>query len=67
MQGESEKDMKKEKTDYFIAEKCNFQGEDGYMISQIHNGRAVVKQFVPESSYKAFCNAIGIDPELAVG
>lgn len=67
MQGESEKDMGKGKTDYFIAEKCNFQGEDGYMVSQMHNGIAVVKQFVSKSSYKAFCDVIGVESERAVG
>ena len=67
MQEESEKDMRKEKTDYFISEKCNFQGEDGYMFSQIHNEIAVVKQFILKTSYKAFCDATGVEPEQAAG
>lgn len=59
--------MGKEKTDYFIAEKSNFQGEDGYMVSQMHNGIAVVKQFISKPSYKAFCDEIGVEPKQAAG
>ena len=50
--------------DNFVAEICNFQGEDGYMVSQIHNGKEVVKQFIPESSYDIFCNTVGVVPEV---
>lgn len=50
--------------DKFIAERDSFQGEDGYMVAQIHDGREVVKQFIPESSYDFFCKAIGVIPEI---
>ena len=41
-----------------------FNGESGYMVSQYHNGKMVVEQFVPESAYKDFCEAIGIVPVM---
>lgn len=50
--------------DIFIAKKCNFQGEHGFMVSQIHKGEKIAQQFVSESAYKDFCDAIGIIPEL---
>lgn len=48
----------------FTAEKANFCGEPGYMVSQYHNGKEVVKQFIPETSYKAFCKAINAEPVI---
>lgn len=48
----------------FIATECNFQGESGYMVLQIHDGREVAKQFVSKSCYKEFCEAIGVEPEI---
>ena len=36
----------------------------GYMVSQYHDGKKVVEQFIPESSYKDFCEAIGIIPVM---
>ncbi len=50
--------------DKFTAKPCNFQGKNGYMVSQIHNGEEVCKQFVAESCYETFCEAIGIVPEM---
>lgn len=48
----------------FTAEKTNFCGKPGYMVSQYHNGKEVVKQFIPETSYKAFCKAINTEPVI---
>ncbi len=48
----------------FIAKECNFQGEPGYMVSQIHEEKKVVEQFVSKSYYKEFCEAIGIEPDI---
>ena len=50
--------------DKFTAEKCNFQGENGYMVSQIHNGKIVASQFVEEEVYEDFCREAGISPEM---
>lgn len=50
--------------DKFVAKECNFQGEPGYMVSQIHDGRKVVEQFVAKSYYEQFCKAIGTQPEI---
>ena len=46
----------------FIAKPCNFQGENGYMLDQYHDGRVVCSQFVPESSFDYFCKIAGINP-----
>lgn len=48
----------------FIAKSCNFQGENGYMLDQYHNGRVVCSQFVPESSFDYFCRVAGISPKI---
>lgn len=49
----------------FVASKCNFQGEPGYMVSQLHEGKVVARQFVAASVFDRFCAAIGIVPEIA--
>lgn len=56
-----------EEKDRFTAKECNFQGEPGYMISQFHNGEKAVEQFIPKSSYKFFCEATGVQPEIING
>lgn len=48
----------------FIAKKVNFQGEEGYMVSQLRDGEAMCKQFVPEKVYKKFCKAINMIPKI---
>lgn len=47
--------------DGFTAEKCNFQGEPGYMLKQCHNGVVVCSQFVPQKYFTQFCNNAGIN------
>lgn len=46
------------------AEKTVLEGEEGYLIKQYHNGKAVAKQFVTKDCYEEFCNGIGQVPEL---
>lgn len=53
--------------DRFTAKEWDFQGEPGYMVSQFHNGEKAVEQFIPKSSYKFFCDAIGVQPEIISG
>lgn len=48
----------------FIAKPCNFQGENGYMLDQYHDGCVVCSQFVPESSFDSFCKVAGISPKI---
>ena len=48
----------------FIAKPCNFQGENGYMLDQYHDGHVVCSQFVPESSFDYFCKVAGITPKI---
>lgn len=48
----------------FTARKANFCGHPGYDVSQYINGEEVIKQFIPESSYNTFCDAIGITPVI---
>ncbi len=55
---------KKITEDKFTAKKSGFDGEPGYMVAQIHDGKKVVEQFVPESVYKDFCEVIGVEPEI---
>lgn len=58
--GRKKEDMR----DNFIAKECNFQGEPGYMVSQIHNGKKAVEQFIAKSCYKEFCEKVGIEPKI---
>lgn len=46
----------------FTAKPTNFCGQAGYMVSQYHDGKKVVEQFIPETSYKAFCELTGAKP-----
>lgn len=55
------------KADRFTAEKCNFNGEPGYTVCQFHNGAKCCEQYIPEKSYRNFCNAIGVEPEILDG
>ena len=48
----------------FIAKPCNFQGENGYMLEQYHDGHVVCSQFVQESSFDYFCRVAGIIPKI---
>ena len=48
----------------FIAKPCNFQGENGYMLEQYHDGHVVCSQFVQESSFNYFCKVAGISPKI---
>lgn len=48
----------------FTAKKTNFCGNTGYDVSQYIDGEEVVKQFIPESSYKSFCDVTGITPVI---
>ena len=48
----------------FIAKPCNFQGKNGYMLDQYHDGHVVCSQFVPESSFDYFCNVAGISTKI---
>ena len=48
----------------FAAKKVTFCGQQGYDVSQYIDGEEVVKQFIPESSYKSFCDVTGITPVI---
>ena len=48
----------------FIDRPCDFQGKNGYMIYQYHDGRILCYQFVPESSFAYFCKVAGISPKI---
>ena len=48
----------------FTAKPTNFCGQVGYMISQYCDGEKVVEQFIPETSYKAFCELTGVNPVI---
>lgn len=49
----------------FTAKKCTFEGVPGYMVTQYRaDGTIVTDGFTPADEYKAFCNAIGVVPEL---
>ena len=48
----------------FIAKPRNFQGENGYMLDQYHDGHVVCSQFVQESSFNYFCKVSGIIPKI---
>lgn len=49
----------------FTAQKVNFQGEDGYMVKQIMDGKVVVDQFVSKEGYEGFIKAIDIAADVA--
>lgn len=48
----------------FTAKKTIFCGQPGYDVSQYIDGKEVVNQFIPETSYKTFCDAIGVVPVI---
>lgn len=53
----------------FIARPVMFEGcpgyiTAGYMIEQYHEGKKVVEQFVSETAYRDFCEAINIVPVM---
>ena len=47
-------------TDIFQAERTNFEGKPGFMLHQIHGGKKVASQFIPEESFREFCEQAGI-------
>jgi hypothetical protein len=50
--------------DIFLAKQCNFQGESGYMVRQIHKGKVFCEQFVSDTSYEDFCKWINTEPAV---
>lgn len=48
----------------FTAEKCNFQGVQGYTVMQWRNGSCICSQFISESAFQSFCEAAGIAPDM---
>lgn len=46
------------------AKQCDFQGESGYMVQQINNGKVVCEQFVLKEGYESFCKQIDVIPEI---
>lgn len=38
----------------FTAEKCNFQGEEGYMVKQYEDDVVLVDQFISSDGFKEF-------------
>ena len=56
--------MQKPIDDGFTAEKCNFQGAQGYTVKQWIEGACVCSQFIPEKHFNAFFSAIGKTPVI---
>ena len=52
--------------DGFTAEKCNFQGVQGYTVMQWLNGSCICSQFIPSEAFRGFCTAAGIDEKSIV-
>lgn len=48
----------------FIAKETVFDGVPGFMVTQLHNGREVVKQFIRKEDYEDFCDSIHMTPKL---
>ena len=46
----------------FISRKKNFQGTEGYMVSQMIQGKPTCEQFVPADNYEEFCKSINTIP-----
>lgn len=46
----------------FISRKKNFQGTEGYMVSQMIQGKLTCEQFVPADNYEEFCKSINTIP-----
>ena len=46
----------------FISRKKNFQGTEGYMVSQMIQGKPACEQFVPADNYEEFCKSINTIP-----
>lgn len=47
--------------DKFVAEKCVFMGEFGFMVRQIHNGKVVVEQWLSEEGLPVWMEAAGVE------
>ena len=56
--------MQKAINDGFTAEKCNFQGVQGYTVKQWYNSTVICSQFIPEKHFDAFFSAIGRTPVI---
>ena len=56
--------MPKSIIDGFTAEKCNFQGVQGYTVKQWIDGGVVCTQFIPEEHFNSFFSAIGRTPVI---
>lgn len=54
--------MKESIKNGFTAEKCNFQGAQGYTVKQWIDGAVVCTQFIPEENFNSFFSAIGRTP-----
>lgn len=50
--------------DGFTAEKCKFQGVQGYTVKQWIDGAAVCTQFIPEEHFDAFFSSIERTPVI---
>lgn len=48
----------------FTAEKCHFQGAQGYTVKQWIDGTVVCTQFIPEKHFNSFFSAIGKTPVI---
>lgn len=46
----------------FIATETSFEGEPGYMVTQLEGGKEITTQFVSAAGYAMFCRAIGTNP-----
>lgn len=53
-------------TNGFTAEKCNFQGVQGYTVKQLIDSAVVCSQFIPAEAFRGFCTAAGIDEKSVV-
>lgn len=56
--------MKESIKNGFTAEKCNFQGVQGYTIKQWIDGTVVCAQFIPKEYFNSFFSAIGRTPVI---
>lgn len=50
----------------FTAEKMNFQGEAGYMLKQLRDGKEISSQFIAEKYFNDFCKEAGIAPDMII-
>lgn len=48
----------------FFACKVIFEGEDGYILVQMRDGKKVGDSFISACDFDGFCKQIGIVPEI---